>query len=175
VLDIRTRTRLTNSRARGERGAVVVEIALIAPVLLGVLLLIFTGGSTYAHKISLANAAREAARYGATVPLDQCLPATNCAGSTWAELVRSVGVSRSDGALATAGVCVALVSGPGSAPVAVDTAHTTAGGVAPCYVDGSADEGERVQVTVTRRDRIEAILIARDVNLAAKATARFEG
>ena len=175
MLHIRSGTEGSTSRARGERGAVVVEFALIAPVLLGVLLMIFTGGSAYAHKISLANAAREAARYGATVPIEQCTPTTSCAGSTWAQLVRSVAVTRSDGALGASGVCVALGSGPGSAPVAVDAAHTTAGGLAPCYVDQSPDEGERVQVTVTRRDRLEAIFIARDVDLAARATARFEG
>jgi Flp pilus assembly protein TadG len=158
-----------------ERGAAVVEFALVVPVLLAILLMVFSGGAAYAHKISLANAAREGARYGATVPMEQCTPTTSCGGSTWAQLVRSVTVSRSDGALAAGGVCVALVSGPGTAPVAIDADHTTAGGTSPCYVDGSADDGERVQVTVTRQDRVEAVFVSRGVTLRVQATARFEG
>jgi Flp pilus assembly protein TadG len=158
----------------GERGAALVEFALILPVFMMLVLGMFSGGSAYNHQSSLANSAREAARYGATVAEAQCTPSSNCSGQTWAQLVQSVAVERSNGDLTTAGVCVALVSGPGNAPVATDSAHTTAGGTSACYVDNSADTAKRVQVTVSRPDTLEALVLTMNLTLHAEATAKYE-
>ncbi len=161
------------SRQR-ERGSAIVEFALILPVLTMLLLGMLTGGMALFHKQQVTSAAREAARYGATVPEQQCATPSDCGGFNWAQLVQAIAVERANGDLAAAGVCVALVSGPGFAPVAIDADHSTAGGVNPCYVDNSSDAGKRVQVSVSRADRLEALMFNMNLQLNQRATARFE-
>jgi Flp pilus assembly protein TadG len=166
--------RFSASRARSERGAVLVEFALLAPLLFALALGIFTGGTAYFNKITLTSSAREASRFGATVPEAQCTPTSRCSNMTWAQFVRSQAVMSSAGALTANQVCVALVSGPGAAPVAVDPSRTTAGGTAPCFVDDSADTGRRVQVSVSRPAQLEVVFFSRSLNLTSRAVTRYE-
>jgi Flp pilus assembly protein TadG len=161
------------SRGR-DRGAVLVEFAIVLPVFAMLILGLFSGGMAYNNKQQITTAAREGARFGSTLHELQCSPTSNCGGSTWAQLVRSVTLQRSAGTLESANICVALVEGSGSAPVAVSAAHTTAGGTAACYADGSPDAGKRVQVVVTRQDQLEVLVFTRDLTLRARATARLE-
>ena len=166
--------RIGSESRRTDRGAAIVEFALILPLLSMMALGMLTGGIALDRKQDINNSAREAARFGATVAEHQCEPTSKCDGFTWAELVRSLAVQRSNGALVAANVCVALVSGPGWAPVAVSSGHTTAGGLNPCYVDNSSDTDKRVQVAVARTDRLEAVVFTMNLNLGTRATARFE-
>lgn len=161
-------------RRTGERGAALVEFAVILPLLLMLVFGMLMGGLVMNRRMEVTQASREGARYGATVSFDQCTPTTACNGRTWAQQVQSVAVSRSDGAVTASDVCVALVEGPGSDPVAVSAAHTT-NGTGPCYVDQSADEGQRVQVVITFSDTIEAVLTNIPVNVTARSTSRLEG
>lgn len=157
-----------------DSGSVLVEFALILPLLMTIALGVITGGMVLGRQLSVAHAAREAARYGAVLPVDQCQPIAACGGRNWAELVRSVAVERAGGDAATGGVCVALVQGPGSAPVAVSPEHTTRGSVSPCYVDGSVDSGKRIQVVITRSDQIQLFAASLPVTVSSRATARPE-
>ena len=160
---------------RTSRGAAIVEFALILPLLSMMALGMLTGGIALDKKQDINNAAREAARFGATVAQDECNdPLLDCDGMNWANLVRSVAVQRSNGTVVTGDVCVALVSGSGLAPVAVSSTHTTAGGSNPCYVDNSSDTDKRVQVSITRSGQLQAVLFTMTLNLSSKATARFE-
>jgi len=158
-----------------ERGAAMVEFALVLPL---VLMLTFGAVSTalvYNHKIDLTHAAREGARYGATLPRDQCLGSPNpCGTSTWAQVVQSVVVQRSLGDVAAADVCVALVTGnPGSTSTGLYVNSFRADHL--CFDDGSADPGDRVQVSLRRTsDRINGILFSFPVTLTSQATAKFE-
>lgn len=162
------------ARGRGDRGAVLVEFAVVFPVFMLLTLGMLTGGVVLTHQLSVTQAAREAARYGATVAQDQCATTANCGGMNWAQLVQSLAVQRAGGDVTTSGVCVALVSGPGTAPIAVDSTHTTAGGTTPCYVDNSADTGMRVQVSLSRPDQIQLMVSSIDITLISHATARYE-
>jgi Flp pilus assembly protein TadG len=150
------------------------EFAIVFPVLVMLVFGMFTGGLVMNRRLSTSHAAREAARYGATVPEGQCTPTSNCGGRSWAQQVQNVAVSRAGGDVAVGDVCVALVEGSGAAPAAIDATHTTAGGTSPCYVDNSADEGERVQVQITFSDSIDAIFVNVPVNATLRSTARFE-
>ena len=158
----------------GVRGAAIVEFALILPLLSMMALGMLTGGIALDRKQEITNAAREAARFGATVAQHQCEPVSSCGGLTWAQLVQAVAVQRSNGAVTATAVCVALVSGPGWAPVAVGSGNTTAGGLNPCYVDNSSDTDARVQVAVTRSDQLQAVLFTMNLHVGSRATARFE-
>lgn len=161
-------------RCRGDKGAAIVEFAIVFPVFMVITLGMLTGGVVLTHQLSVTQAAREAARYGATIAQEQCAPTTHCGGMTWAQLVQAIAVQRAGGDVTSAGVCVALVEGSGSAPSAVDSAHTTAGSTAPCYVDNSADDGLRVQVSISRPDQIQLMVSTFDLNLVSRATARYE-
>jgi Flp pilus assembly protein TadG len=162
-----------NSGARGrvlsssERGASLVEFAIIFPVFMIIVLGMFSGGVAYNRQIAIRNAAKEGARYGATVPR-----LTAFTSGTWATNVRDVVVERSEEELEGADVCVALVSG--SPAVAVSSSHTTAGGTSPCFAE-SEDDGQRVQVRVTSTAKLEALVFSYDIGLDAEAVANHEG
>jgi Flp pilus assembly protein TadG len=162
-------------RGRGDGGAVLVEFALVFPLLVFLIFGIFGAGIVLNQRLSVTQAGREGARYGSTVPIDQCVPVANCTGSTWAELVQDVTAERSAGAVTPAQVCVALVQGSGSAPVPLGSAYTTASSGGACYVDKSSDTGRRVQVKVTLPTQVEAGIMTIPVTLDTEALTRFEG
>lgn len=149
-------------------------MALVLPLFLSLVMGILTGGIALDHKIGITSAAREAARYGATLPSAQCADTTKCSGKTWAQLVQSVAIERVSGDVPAPQICVALVSGPGSSPVAFGAGHTTKSDGSACYRDLSSDTGQRVQVTMTKYDRMQVFFSAKDLNLSAKVVSRFE-
>lgn len=161
-----------------ERGAALVEFVLIVPVLLMLVMGLVSGGIVFNHKLDMVSAAREGARYGAAVPQNQCTPTSNCGAKTWAQLVQSVVVQRSDGDVNTGQVCVALVSGS-TGTVWGGTSRssftTQSDGTSSCYNDGNGDTGTRVQVRVTRtNDSINVALFTIPVTLTSTATAKSE-
>ena len=105
--------------------------------------------------------------------MQQCTPTTKCSGKTWAQLVQTVVVQRSDGDVQTADVCVALVSGATGAPI--DATFTTKTDGTNCYDDGNTDTAARVQVRIRRSgDSINAAFIKIPVTLTTNADAKFE-
>ena len=162
-------------RGRGEEGSTLVEFALILPIFATLLLGVVTGGMALERQQQLTSAAQQAARFGATVPINQCAVAAACNSLSWAAFVQSIAVERSDGLAGTSQVCVALVNGPGSAPVALDSSHTTAGGTSPCFNDNSANTADRVQVSITRGDSIDAVVFAKSITLSATSVSLYEG
>lgn len=175
-------------RASEERGAALVEFALILPVFMMLVLGMFSGGLAYNQKLSLTQASREGARYGATIAADQSF-----VSGTWASNVKDLIIQRAAGELdpsTGAQVCVALVEGTSSpspstltvvtTPTYSSKAHFTTNGTSPCnavdtYTVTATDKGRRVQVLVTRPSHIELLVQRFNLTLTAKATARFEG
>lgn len=149
------------------------EFALLLPLFMSLVLGIFSGGLMLSHKMSLTQAARDAARYGATVPQKQCN--ASCGGyANWAALVQAIAVQRSDGELTASGTCVALVSGSGTNPTPVSSDFTTDPGGKACFADGSADTGLRVQVKTTKPDSMEWFFGSTKVTLNSESVARYE-
>jgi Flp pilus assembly protein TadG len=149
-----------------------VEFALVVPLLLMIVFGAFSGAVAFSNKQDVVYAAREGARYGATVPQSQCTPVVNCNGKTWAQLVQAVAVQRSGGELNAAEVCVALVSGsPGTVASAPFT--TKADGT-PCYSDTSGDSGPRVQVSISHAGSLNAVFMTIALTESSQATAHFE-
>ena len=165
-------------RASGgrETGAALVEFALILPLMMMLLLGMFSGGLAYNRKISLTNGAREASRYGATLPVSGSV-------NTWLDRVADVATNTAEGELGTSVpgryICVAFVnpaSTGGATTRRVEDGTTvtyTAGST--CYSDGTAlANATRVQVVVKRRSTLETVLWNRDLVLEGRSTVRFE-
>jgi Flp pilus assembly protein TadG len=156
-----------------ERGAALGELVILLPVMFMVIFGALSAAINYNRKLDVTHAAREGARYGATLPELQCTPTSSCGGRPWAQHVQSVVVERSDGTLDTAEVCVSLVKGSTGTPIGAS--FTTKPDGSACFNDGNGDAGKRVQVSTRRTgDAIDAILVRVPVTLASDATARFE-
>lgn len=166
-----------------QRGSALIEFAVVLPILLALLVGIVTSGAALNRSNSLNNAARETARFGATLPADNL--------TWWLNEVADVAVDSATGDLAdgTDGryVCVAFVYPDGTVPadssigedhtvrLEVDSAGTksiTTG--AACYSDGRPGEERRVQVVAERNTDLEFFFFDRTVLLDGVSTARYE-
>src|SRR6266571_2031177 len=107
---------VSRRRAGGERGAAAVEFAILAPLFFMLVFGMFSGGLLYNERNELTHAAREGARYGSALPVDQFN--TSCgtgSGACWANSVRDQTINSAFGGLGptVAGrrICVSLVTG----------------------------------------------------------------
>lgn len=146
--------------ARSQRGAVFVEFAMVLPLLLALVLGIFTGGLAYTHKISVVEAVREGARYGASLPLGTGVDAVNA----WEDGVRNRVVSASAGEVALADVCVKLV---------LPTGGSDCGLADP---PGATNEPavHLVKVRATKPAQIQFFFFTNNLVLHGNLVARFE-
>ena len=186
---------------RGERGVALVEFALVLPLLAMLMLGTFSGGIAYNRKITMTNAVREAARYGATlapstIPLPP--PSTCCGIDLWVNRVADAVVENAEGELDPGDpgreICVAYVYPAADAIVAdTDPIHkqkshmvrrTTSdttpsaqafGTSARCISnDGLGAQDRRVQITVKRGSELELLFTNVNLTLTARSVARFE-
>lgn len=145
---------------RGERGATLVEAALLLPLLLAVLLGIATGGIAYFRHISVVEAVREGARYATTLQLGAgASPLT-----TWEEAVRSRVVEASGGTLAPTDICVTLVLPTGG----------TACGVADPPGAGSEPSIHLVKISASRPTTLQFFFFDTTRTLRSELAARWE-
>jgi len=173
-------------RAHGERGAAMVELVIILPVLLLIVFGAISAALSYEHKSEIVQAVRDGARYGATLPLGQCDTVANCNNLNWAQLVQYVTAQRSNGTLSTDSttiqtqICVALVSttagtvysrSPGVYTTGTNSTFPTVG----CFSDGTTDSSTRVHVSVVHGgDRINLIFSSLPITVSSSATERYE-
>ena len=166
-----------------EDGTALLEFAVVLPLLLALLLGIVTSGAALNRSNSLNNAARESARFGATLPADNL--------TWWLNKVADVAIDAAPGELAdgTDGryVCAAFVFPDGDVPtdssigndhtvrIEVDSAGTkvvTTG--VECYPDGRPNNERRVQVVAERLSNLEFFFFSRTVTLDSQTTTRYE-
>ncbi len=162
-----------------ERGAAVVEMAVVTSLLMIILLGITTFGLTHHQNISIEGAAREASRFGATYPVAD-------AGSMqqWLRDVARVAESAATGTMSAAEpsrvVCVAQGSGddPSDFPrIRLTGSQTTDAATEQadwCFENTAPGEDTVVQVELQREGWIEAIVFSMKPTLTGKATSRFE-
>lgn len=154
--------RLRRGRRRDERGTVLVEMTLAMPVLVALLLGMFTGGMAYFQKISIADATREGARYGAT--LDDRLTGGI---TTWRDNVKARVVSLAGGSITTADVCADLVT-------PTSTGNTSCGVPDPPGAYSVESTTRIVKVQVTKSTKIQWFFLSSTTDLSAKNAARYE-
>jgi Flp pilus assembly pilin Flp len=159
----------TTMRRRDDRGAAMVEFALVMPLLVTFLLGAFTTGLAINDGLQLTHSAREGARYGASIPEDEVF-----SSGTWAENVRTLVIERFGDGLATSDVCVSLVIGS-SPGVPLSSAHTTKSDGTACYDDSAAGMIDlRVQVAASKPAAIYTAFYTHDMTLSSEAIAKHE-
>lgn len=171
--------RAMGERARvheADRGATLIEFALVFPLLVMLIVGMVSAGSAYNQKLQITHAVREGARFAATVSPGQSF----ANGESWARNVRDLVVERSAGDLVTDQVCVALVEGSPGTVHGNSPDFSTDGFDTPCIVDqpypiAGTDDGLRVQVTATRDGSIELVIYpVIDFTISSDATAKSE-
>jgi Flp pilus assembly protein TadG len=145
---------------RCERGAIFLEFALVLPLLMAVILGIFTGGQAYSDKISVMEAVREGARYGASLPMGSGAGAL----AAWESGVANRVVAAAGGAVALADVCVRWVL-----PSA--TAHC---GLADPAGASNEPAVHLVKVSATKPAKMEFFFFSKTTTLTGRLVARFE-
>ena len=160
---------------RGERGAALVEFAIIVPVFMVMILGIVSGGAAYNRKISLNNAVREASRYGATLSFSASLPTNAGTVATWLDAIEQAFLQASTGDISlsdpSASICVAYVD----ATSGITTAKRWPAGTTsstPCFTDSLSQT--RVQVTGSRSSPIELGFNRIDAIVSGRAVTLFE-
>lgn len=161
-------------RREGDEGAALVEFALLFPVFIMLVTGMFSGGVLYNQKSNMHTATREAARYGATLPL-------NALGTIddWLHGIAVYAEQTSEGALAPSvpgrDICVAYVG-----PDQIKSEHHLVGSgfsvsATPCFADGRPSSETRVQVMTTRSSKLQAALFTYNLPaMSTKAVTRFE-
>ena len=175
MLNKRTSTVSTN-RNTPERGAALVETALVFPILAMLLLGTISSSIAYEQSSSIKNASRETSRYGATLPVEGDLSAwlIDVSGIAEASATGDLDLTKDDHS-----VCVAYVYPHGTEAddstlsLTVDSTGATEGSF-DCFADGRPGSERRVQVLIQRDAKIQAVFFSSDVSLSGEAASRFE-
>ena len=180
----KTRSRAFD-RAEGDRGAALVEFALLLPLLVAILLGIFTGGQLYNQKLAITNGVREGSRYGATL----AVAASSCTSGSgtiacWLANVADVAQSGSENELAATAtnmqLCVAYVypSGTTASDRTTKLVRTSGGDSittgSTCFSDGRANTERRVQVEGSHEGSLEYLVATAKPTLTSRSVTRFE-
>jgi Flp pilus assembly protein TadG len=155
------------THARRERGAVAVEFALVLPILVMLMFGVFSAGQAYSDHLSVTNAVRESARFGAAID------STNA--STWASSVRDrvrQVYMNGLGTLTNDQICVKLVSDTG--PVAGASAIGGSCGTEPANPSNMSGGSCVVKVWVEKPAEISVLMVpAFDFTIGAQSVSFY--
>lgn len=146
--------------SKHERGAALIEMALMMPILLLLVVGIWATARAWNVHNTLDHAVREAARYGATVEPWTAAGSTNTCGGAGSEAaVRCA----ADEQLAAAAIDVTLVD-----TTCIEMSDN------PCGV-GNATGNDKVTVALTYPDyQLDFVFFSVSVDLSATAVSRYE-
>ncbi|MFP5256264.1 MAG: TadE/TadG family type IV pilus assembly protein [Acidimicrobiia bacterium] len=173
-------------RVRRDDGVAIVEMALVLPVLVVLLLGMFTGALAWNQSQALGQGARITARYASTLPLPVAGPSEVQATveTEWLKDLITRTVSASEGQLAAdvAGrkICVAYVDPAGDDPDETMSVTLTGAGTysarssSECFSDGQAATARRIQVLVERSGHIDTGLYRFPLTIRRTAVYRYE-
>lgn len=159
-------------RSTGDRGVALVEFALVFPVLMVLIVGMVTAGLALGQKNAVENAAREASRFGATLPVEST---TN----DWLDAVSAAAISAATGELddGVSGreICVALVGTSTDGIKTIDSAGVaTYGSSGNCPAMSCPTTVPCVQVRLERDGEIEAIFVRHDFSLTGSSVSVYE-
>ena len=159
-----------------EKGAALVEMAIALVLLVMLMIGTVTAAVALGRDNSIENAAREASRFGATLP----------DGGTLAwftdvrDVARAAALGDLDATIANEQICVAFITSADVATHVLDDGGVPnplliQNGVCPGFDDGRNGNSEaRVNVVTQRDTPFNAILFSVDLTLVAEAGARYE-
>jgi Flp pilus assembly protein TadG len=150
-----------------DRGAVAVEFAFVAPLLIALLLGTCTYGLAWSRSVAMSDSVRGGARFGGTL-------LTTTAGG-WGPAVQARVVSLSDAGdpLTTGQVCARLLKGPSLTQVQSSTCSLTAPAV-PAGLSGSMLATDCLVVVWAARPSELVAFTSRSANLNRAAYERYE-
>lgn len=166
-------------RLQDDHGVVLVEFAMVIPILMMLMLGMFSGGLAWNQNQSLGQGARVAARYASTLPL----PATDAEMDAWLDGIADQAVAASDGTMAAdvggRAVCVAYVDPAGSAPDhtfsrRINAAGTRSSATTVCFEDGQSATQRRVQVLLERNGILDIGFSRQTLTLRRTVVYRYE-
>jgi Flp pilus assembly protein TadG len=160
---VATRRGLAGRPKVDQRGAALAEVALVVPLAMALLLGIFTGGSAYFKKISLVDAARDGARFGASLQV----PAGGL--GPWRQAVKDRVAQLSGGQVTASDVCAELVV-PTNTNMACGVADPAGASTDP----NAATPASIVKVGVSKETKLEFMFFTMTPTLSAKIAARYE-
>jgi Flp pilus assembly protein TadG len=140
-----------------------VEMALLLPLAMALLLGIFTGGSAYFKKISLVDATRDGARYGASLKI----PSAGVAD--WRLAVQNRVAQLSGGQVSASEVCADLVV-PTGANVSCGVTDPAGAASDPTALAPAS----LVKVSVSKVAKLEFMFFSTSPTVSAKVAARYE-
>ncbi len=155
-----------------------VEFALVFPMLAMLLFALLSAGMAWNQNLALAQAARVGGRYGATLPTQNYASLDN-----YLDVVAARVVSGSEGSLDTSVtgrmVCVAYVHPSGTTPLdrtrrRTETGTTVTRADSSCFTDDQASTDKRIQVVVERQATFETGLWSRSLTLHQQLVFRYE-
>ena len=156
---------------RDESGANAVEFALVLPILIVLIFGILFGGLLLNQQLSVTQAAREGARFAATLPVEDSDP-----DQDWFNTVRERAFRGSAGSLGGDDemICIWYVSEAG------DEFADGQNGARGCPSDPPGqipadDEGDRVIVYAEQPAVLELVLYEFQTTVRSRAVARHEG
>jgi len=175
---------------RQDRGAAVVEFALIVPLFFMLVMGMITGGVAFDRKNTLSHSSREATRFGATLAIEDTTGVPNA----WLDSIATNAITSAAGQLVPGVrgpyICVAYVGFKPQGSSSADWTRTrvetgsgvtyTNGSVSTpsswCYDDGRGSDGKqrRVQVVVGLETTLNAVLFSTNLDLRSEAVGRFE-
>lgn len=163
--------RAERGKRSAERGAALVEAALILPILVSLLLGTVTGGFALAAKNSMTNAVREGARLGATLP-------EGGSWDAWAVIVRDRVVELAGDDLTTSQVCVEIVQWDTSSGTESHLGRWPTGTCPapqePAVPANTPDGSCVVKVWAERTADLDAMFFSRELTLRSSAVGRYE-
>ncbi len=165
-------------RAKGDDGAVLVEFALLLPILAMFLFGTLTAGIAWNTNLAMAQGARMGGRYAATLPtrnystLDDYLDA-----------VETQVVNSSEGAIGTTVpnrvVCVAYVHPNGSTTLDQTRRRNESGTTvtranSTCFTDGEGSDDTRIQIMTERTTQLDTGIWSHTVTLHQQLVFKYE-
>lgn len=155
---------MANSRrANEERGAALVEFAIIAPLIFALFMGMVTGGLSLGRKNSMINSVREGSRFGATLT----------ESASWADDTHARVLAQSAGDLTGAQVCVRLVKAPSTVRRTSTGCSSAMIAVEPSIAGIPAGDCV-VLVWAMRTSEIQFGFASRQLALNAKSVSSFE-
>lgn len=138
-----------------------VELALILPIVAALLLGTITGGIAYFRKVTVLDATREGARYGASLKVSD--------NATWVADVQARVAQVSGGLITASQVCAALVQPTGS-ETSCGVADPTGASTDP--IVGAPASIAKVSVSIPTS--VQFFFFTQTVTLGSNVAARYE-